>query len=237
MKRAVLILGATSSIARSLAVEFAKRKEALYLASRDVKELERIASDLYVRYGAEVKIGHFDAEKSETHAPFLERVLQEVHELKGVVAAFGIFGSHEKARSEYEAQEKIFRVNLLGACSILSLIANHLEKQGSGFMIGISSVSGEQARATSYFYNASKGGLSLFLQGLRFRFLKTQVKVLTVKPGYVDTAMSFGQKKKPMTTPEHVARETIKALDKGKSVVYVPKFWRYLFVWKRLIHG
>ena len=228
MKQSVLILGATSSMARSLAEEFAKRGENLYLASRDVPELERIAQDLRLRFGVNVKVSQFQAQNLESHIPFFENVLQDVEALKGVVLAFGTKGNHKKASKHAEALRYIFDVNLIGACSILSVLADYFEAKKQGWIIGIGSVGGNRARWKNYFYGAAKGGLALFLQGLRCRLHRSNVHVMTVKPGYVDTAMTFGKKSLMMVEPEVVAKTVMKALDKRREVVYVPKLWRYI---------
>ena len=57
----VLVLGATSPIARTLAMRFAERGAHLYLAARDAAEAERVAADIAVRAGVVAKSGSFDA--------------------------------------------------------------------------------------------------------------------------------------------------------------------------------
>ena len=79
----VLILGATSAIARNTAAAFATRGDNLYLASRDMEELRRISSDLQVRYGVKVSYGLFDAAATDAHPAFFHSVLEEIHELHG----------------------------------------------------------------------------------------------------------------------------------------------------------
>jgi decaprenylphospho-beta-D-erythro-pentofuranosid-2-ulose 2-reductase len=71
--------------------------------------------------------------------------------------------------------------------------------------------------------------LSLFLQGLRNRLAKSGIYVLTVKPGFVDTKMTFG---KPgmflLATLEQVANGVMKALEQQKNIVYLPWFWFWI---------
>jgi decaprenylphospho-beta-D-erythro-pentofuranosid-2-ulose 2-reductase len=50
--RRILILGATSPIARALALRFGQAGATLYLAARDATEAVRIAQDIGVRTGA-----------------------------------------------------------------------------------------------------------------------------------------------------------------------------------------
>jgi short-subunit dehydrogenase len=76
-------------------------------------------------------------------------------------------------------------------------------------------------------YGASKGALSVFLQGLRNRLARSGVAVVTVKPGFVDTPMTADLKKNALfATPDKVAHGILRAADKGRDEVYLPFFWR-----------
>lgn len=230
MSGSVLILGATSAIARGTAAAFAARGDNLYLASRDMEELKRIAADLHVRYGVKVSIGQFDAAATDTHSGFFENVIKEVHELSGVVLAFGLLGDQQAAR-EFSVAEKIITSNFTGAVSILSLCANHFEPLKRGFIIGITSVAGDRGRQSNYVYGSAKGALSLYLQGLRNRLYPSGVRVVTIKPGFVDTAMTFGL---PglflVASPKTIGQQIVRTLKKSSDVVYLPGFWRYIMM-------
>jgi short-subunit dehydrogenase len=97
-------------------------------------------------------------------------------------------------------------------------------------------VAGDRGRQSNYIYGSAKGALSLFLQGLRNRLAKAGVHVMTVKPGFVDTKMTFG---KPgmflVAQPEQVATEVFKAFQKQRNVVYVPWFWFWIMAIIRAI--
>jgi decaprenylphospho-beta-D-erythro-pentofuranosid-2-ulose 2-reductase len=230
MSENVLILGATSAIARGTAAAFAARGDNLYLASRDLEELKRIAADLNVRYGVKVKYALFNATDTDTHPAFFQAVLKEMHELSGVVLAFGLLGDQQAAR-EFSVAEHIIASNFTGAVSILSLCANYFEPLKRGFIIGISSVAGDRGRQSNYVYGAAKGALSLFLQGLRNRLFASKVRVVTIKPGFVDTAMTFGL---PglflVASPHTIGKQIVKSLSKSADVVYLPGFWRLIML-------
>ncbi len=231
MSGAVLILGATSAIARGSAAAFARRGRALYLAGRDLEELRRDAADLAIRYGVEVRFGAFDAEATEHHATFLERVGAEMGELAGVLVAFGYLGDQGKAAADFAETEAIINRNFVGAVSILNLCAARMEQGGSGFIAGIASVAGDRGRQSNYTYGAAKGAFALYLQGLRNRLFPAGVRVLTVKPGFVDTGMTFGM---PglflVATPAAVGERIARAAERGRDVLYVPWFWRYIML-------
>lgn len=230
MSEAVLILGATSAIARATAAAFAARGAALYLASRDLDELRRIAADLRLRYGVEVRHGLFDAEATESHAVFMQSVIEAMNGITGVVLAFGYLGDQQAAR-DFKMGEKIIVSNFTGAASILSHCANYFEPLQRGFIIGISSVAGDRGRQSNYVYGAAKGALSLYLQGLRNRLFASGVRVITIKPGFVDTAMTYGL---PglflVASPQAIGERIVAALGKSSDVVYLPWFWRYIML-------
>lgn len=241
MERPVLILGATSAIARGAAAAFAARGHALYLAGRDPDELERLAADLRLRHGAAVSHGYFDAEDYESHGPFVERVRRDTGRLHGVLLAFGYLAERERARTPSEGAATIAR-NLTGAVSVLEHCAavferQHEESRDSGaFIIALSSVAGDRGRQSNYHYGAAKGGLNVYLQGLRNRLYPAGVRVLTVKPGFVDTPMTFGMPGLFLVArPEAVGEAIARAPEGGRDVIYVPWFWRYLLLAVRLI--
>lgn len=230
MSQAILILGATSAIARATAAAFAKQGSALYLASRNADELLRIAIDLQLRYGVEVHYGAFDAEATETHEAFFQSVVKTLPDLNGVVLAFGYLGDQMAAR-DFKLGEKIIASNFTGAASILSHCANYFESLQSGFIIGISSVAGDRGRQSNYVYGAAKGALSLYLEGLRNRLFPSGVRVITIKPGFVDTAMTYGL---PglflVASPQDIGARIVRTLGKSSDVVYLPWFWRYIML-------
>ena len=230
MSEAVLILGATSAIARATAAAFAARGAAMYLASRDEDELKRIAADIHLRYGVEAHHGLFDAEAIDTHEAFFKSVVAAMPNLSGVVLAFGYLGDQQAARN-FNVGARVIASNFTGAASILSLCADYFEPLKSGFIIGISSVAGDRGRQSNYVYGAAKGALSLYLQGLRNRLFASGVRVITIKPGFVDTAMTFGL---PglflIASPQDIGERIARTLDKSADVVYLPWFWRYIML-------
>ena len=236
MSGPVLILGATSSIARAAASVFAAEGYPLYLAGRDMEELSRLASDLEIRHDIAVKFGFFDAEDYESHDKFLRDVIRQIGELEGVIVAFGYLGDQSAAIRDFKEGEAIIRRNFTCVCSILSHCANYLESRRKGFIIGISSVAGDRGRQSNYFYGAAKGGMNLYLQGLRNRLFPSGVRVITIKPGFVDTAMTFGM---PglflVASPRYVGERIAWSQRKSKDIVYVPWFWRYIMWIIRMI--
>src|SRR5215470_7615133 len=222
----VLILGATSPIARALALRFASDGARLYLASRDADETRRVAEDISVRAGLPALSGTFDASDFASHDEFIRRVAGQLGGLDGVVVCFGTLGDEDAAQTDPAAALATLNQNFTGAVSLMTLAARHLEQQRSGFVVVIGSVAGERGRAKNYVYGSAKGALALFAQGLRARMTRAGVQVLTVKLGTVDTRMTWGRDSRLIVAPEAAADRIIAAWSRKAEVVYVPWFWR-----------
>lgn len=225
-EKSVLLIGATSSIARALATLMARNGVALHLAGRDSFELERIAQDLIIRYQVSVSWSVVEAENDASHPKLIDDAIEKLGGLDGVIVSLGELGNQTEAQTDFEKAQRIIHSNYTGVASMLSHVANYLEEQKQGFIIGISSVAGDRGRQSNYIYGSAKGALSLFLQGLRNRLTKSNVHVMTVKPGFVDTKMTFGMSGLFLVaSPDDIANGILKALKQQKNVVYLPWFW------------
>lgn len=233
---AVAILGVTSAIARATANAFAEAGHPLVIAARDESELERIASDLRVRHAVDVHAITFDAADQASTESLCDRCVEAGTMLAGVVVGFGFMDEQAKGQADSEIIRLTMNANLTESAVILERFAAHFEAQGAGFIVGIASVAGDRGRQSNYIYGASKAGFSTYLQGLRNRLDKQGIRVLTVKPGFVDTKMTFGL---PglflVATPESVGRTIHRAVQREKDVIYVPWFWRYILLIIRAI--
>jgi decaprenylphospho-beta-D-erythro-pentofuranosid-2-ulose 2-reductase len=227
----ILILGATSAISRSMAGLLAAQGHSLFLASRDEEELTRLACDLFVRYGVAVHSGVVDAEDFGSHEAFISRVNAVMGPIDGVICAIGYLGEQPDDSHRGAAVRRIADINFSGPASVLAPVAKQMEARGSGFILGISSVAGDRGRQSNYAYGAAKGAFSLYLQGLRNRLQASGVRVITVKLGFVDTAMTYG---KPglflVASPEGVARRLCRLSERASGVYYVPRFWWLLML-------
>jgi len=223
----VLIIGANSDIAKATAREYVRNGYDLYLAGRNILQQEEFKKDLERETNKQIKLIEFDVLDYETHQSFYDN-LEKTPE--GVISAVGYLGDQEKAQADFSEAQKIINTNYVGIVSILNVISNDFEKKGSGFIVGISSVAGDRGRKSNYMYGSAKAAMSSYLSGLRNRLNNSQVKVLTVKPGFVNTKMTedMDLPKKLTAQPDEVARDIFKAQQKGKDILYTKWIWRWI---------
>ena len=68
----------------------------------------------------------------------------------------GYYPEQKKAETDWETSLKSINVNYVGPVSILNVIANEMEKEQKGFIVGVSSVSGDRGRQKNYIYGKTK---------------------------------------------------------------------------------
>lgn len=224
----LLVLGANSDIGLATARKFAQAEKAdVYLASRDTERLLKKAKDLEIRYQVRAQALTFDALEYASHEAFYARLDPKPDV---VILAFGYLGEQRASEANFEEAKRVTETNFLGAVSILEIIAADLEAKRQGVIVGLSSVAGERGRQSNYLYGAAKGALSVYLSGLRNRLFKSNVRVITVLPGFVRTRMTEGMAlpKALVAEPEAVADAIYAAYTRGRDVVYAKWFWRWI---------
>jgi len=225
----VLILGASSDVAVACAHQFAKEKYDVYLAGRQLDQLNVLASDIQIKHQVKAIALDFDALLFDQHASFYESLSPRP---EVAICVFGLLGDQAVSEKDWASCKRVIDSNFTGAVSILNVIANDFEERKSGVIVGISSVAGERGRQSNYIYGSAKAGFTAYLSGLRNRLVASNVHVVTVKPGFINTKMTENLKlPKPITAqPIQLGQAILKAVKKRKDVVYVLPIWRLIML-------
>lgn len=226
----VVVLGATSGIALEVERHLAYRGCEMLLIARSSQRLATLQTDLLARGAKQVLICDADLSSIQHHAGIVDFVRCSFPGFDTVFLAYGSMHDQKDSEASVDILLDELNVNFVSACAILTLFAAELEYRRTGCIAAITSVAGDRGRRSNYIYGAAKGALSLFLQGLRSRLHPAGVKVITIKPGPVQTPMtdhlpSAGR----FAAPEAVARDIVCALEgRSPDVLYTPKIWRYV---------
>lgn len=232
----ILALGATSAIAEATLRLFAARGASFYLVARNPDKLAAVAADLKTRGASAVATHVLDLDDTGAHPAMLEAAAENLGTIEMALLAHGVLGDQQRAEKSYLAAEAILGTNFLAPVSLLTWLANYFEASHQGTLAVISSVAGDRGRKSNYVYGASKGALSIFLDGLRSRIDRADVHVLTIKPGFVATPMTAHLPQGPLfAQPSKVAAGIFSAIENRKDVVYVPAFWAVIMLIIRMI--
>ena len=230
-----IILGATSSMARAYARAVAERGARVLVAGRDMDELKALAADLVARGASAAEAVKFDARDAKTYAPLVKQAELEPGEIN--VAVFvGSMPSQAEIDEDPGLIDGVATDNFIGPAHFLAEILPLMEARAGGTVVGVSSVAGDRGRIGNYTYGAAKAAFATFLSGLRNRLSRAGGHVVTVKPGFVDTAMTWTVEGMFLVAPpEKVASDIVKAVEKGKNVIYTPSFWLIIMTIIKLI--
>jgi decaprenylphospho-beta-D-erythro-pentofuranosid-2-ulose 2-reductase len=228
--RRVLVLGATSGIAQAVARVYADEGARLALVARSREHLAAVAGDLAVR-GAEVVFQRSaDFCDLERHRTLVADAEQALDGLDVVLVAHGVLPDQQACQEDARRAVASWDANFVSAAALLEAAAERMAAAGRGTLGVLSSVAGDRGRADNYVYGSAKAALTAYASGLGHRLAGSGVRVLTIKPGPVDTPMVAGRKLSPrlVADVDVVGRRIHRALERGERLLYVPGKWRWI---------
>jgi len=221
-----IIVGASSGIGRAMAVQLGATHAQVVLVARRADALEQVAQEVRAAGGQATVLVHDVADRAEAPAKF-DSALTQLGGLDLLVYAAGILERIREGEFDAQKDARMLDVNLVGAVAWSDAAAAHFQAQRSGTLVCISSVAGVRGRRGNPVYGASKAGLSAYYEALRNRLSRYGVNVVTIKPGYVDTAMTQGQAGLFwVISAEAAARKSLEIAARGGSrEAFVPARW------------
>ena len=225
-----LIIGASSGMGAALAKKLAGEGYNLALIARREELLSSLCDEINqsIDKGRAQYYVH-DVSGYGVVPDLLRRIVSDLGGLDLVIYAAGV--NFAPLADEYNTKNdrQMLEINLIGAFAWLNSIAAMFQSAKAGQIVGISSVAGERGRVGNPVYNASKAGLTNYLESLRNRLARRGVNVLTVKAGFVQTDMlKAAQKVMFPITAEKAADDIWKAIRVRKQEIYTPWFWRWI---------
>jgi short-subunit dehydrogenase len=241
----ILILGATSAIAQAYARRCAAKGDDFVLAGRRGERLVAIAADLRASGATSAETIVLDLAAIDGIEARMHNIRTQFGEPDQVVIAYGVLGNQVSAEGDLAQARAVLDSNFMSAAVwILALLKDRPEGHKLT-VVGIGSVAGDRGRASNFIYGSAKAGFDRFLEGLAHKYDGSSIRIVRVKPGFVDTPMTAGiEKGGPLwAKPDQVAADIERAVEKGRRIVYTPWFWwpimmiiRHLpwFVFRRL---
>ena len=232
----VVFLGATKGMGRALARAMAAKGAEIVLLGRDLADLERSAADLRVHGARCAAVAACDLLAPQSFAAAFTAAQEALGHFDTVVVTAGLFGTQEELEADSARTEKMLTANFTNTILFCEEARQHLLAAGGGTLCVFSSVAGDRARKPVILYGASKAGLSYYLNGLDHRYRAEGLKTVLVKPGFVKTGMTAALSPPPFAgEPDDVANVVLKAIEKGKPVVYAPPIWSLIMLVIRLL--
>ncbi|HEY8503175.1 MAG TPA: SDR family NAD(P)-dependent oxidoreductase [Gemmataceae bacterium] len=232
----VLVTGASSGIGRALAEKLARRGAAVVAAARSAEKLEELARGAAGAPG-EVAAVPADVTLPEDRARLLDAARQRFGGLDVLINNAGVSGSGHFATATEELLRQTMEVNFFAPVELTRLAVPLLTEGSEPAIVNVSSMCGRRGLPAWPEYSASKFALSGFTEALRGEMARFGIDVILVVPGLTNSGMgdhllrSEAKMKvdygKGMST-DHVAEQTLRALEKGRREVVLGSEARWM---------
>jgi len=229
MKKAIII-GGTSGIGKELAKMFSQNDYVVGIVGRR----SELFPELQKEIPTEVYFKCIDVAKTSEAMNLLGELIKEMGGVDVIVIGAGV--GFINPNLNWEQEKETIDVNVSGFTAMANVAFKHFCKQGSGQVVGISSIAAIRGGGDSPAYNASKAFMSNYLEGLRQKTskLKIPIVVTDIQPGFVNTAMAKGEGLFWVASPEKAAKQIFKAIKSKRKHAYITKRWR-IVAWLLMI--
>ncbi len=230
-EKCALVVGASSGIGEGLARRLGMAGYRVALVARREPELRRIADKINELAGRETAfVFPHDVRNVDEVPALFEKIFETLGGLTHVYFAAGVMPAVELNEYNLEKDRLMVEVNLLGCIAWLNCAADLFSRLKSGVIVGVGSIAGDRGRKGQPVYNTTKGAQAIYLESLRNRLAShDNVRVVTIKPGYVESTMTAGKGNLLwMISADEAARRIIEAGERSRGTVYVPRRWRFV---------
>ncbi|WJZ02627.1 SDR family NAD(P)-dependent oxidoreductase [Corynebacterium freiburgense] len=225
----ILLFGGTSDIGIELVERLAANATVIVAARRP--------EAVTIRNAKHVHVLPFEALDYESHRNVIQQAMQ-YGDIETAIVAFGILGDQQRAETDPAHAIEIASVDYTAQISILTILAHQLQQQRTpATIIAFSSIAGWRARRPNYVYGSTKAGLDAFCQGMTDALYGTNVRLITVRPGFVIGSMTKGMKPAPFSVyPNEVAEAIVHRMQReGSATIWVPAKLRAIAWIMRLV--
>jgi short-subunit dehydrogenase len=220
----ILVTGASTGIGKELAKKLSKKKCKLVLVARRVELINNLIEDLSQHSEAEFLPIKCDVSNKDEVSEAYEKIISNFGRIDIAILNAG-FGENMKV-NEYNSElaETIFGANVFGIIYWVEKLIPDFLKRKYGMIVGVSSLADSRGFSGSGFYCSSKAAASIYLEGLRVELKPKNVKVITVKPGFVRTPMTDKNEfKMPfLMEADKAAQIILKGIKKEKRIIQFP---------------
>ncbi|HCZ0433139.1 TPA: SDR family oxidoreductase [Staphylococcus aureus] len=215
--KVAVVTGAGSGIGEAIATLLHEEGVKVILAGRHKDKLQNVANQLAQD---RVKVVPTDVTKKEEVDELIKIAQQTFGGLDIVINSAGQMLSSKITDYQVDEWDSMIDVNIKGTLYTAQAALPTMLEQSSGHLINIASISGFEVTKSSTIYSATKAAVHTITQGLEKELAKTGVKVTSISPGMVDTAITaaYNPTDRKKLEPQDIAEAVLYALTQPKHV-------------------
>jgi short-subunit dehydrogenase len=224
--KVVLITGASEGIGAACAEAFRARGALLALTARSAGKLRLVGRDTALVLPGDITLPSIQ-----------ETVINSTIERYGRIdvlinnAGVGLYTPAWLA--PMEDARSLFELNFFAPLRLMQLAVPHMQRQGSGTIVNITSIASKITLPWLTLYSAGKHALSSLTDGLRMELGGSGVHLMDVCPGYVDTGfqshilggtvpIAVARKRKFGISAAQCALAIVRGVERRKRTVMTP---------------
>ena len=219
-----LITGASSGLGESFAHDLARRNHDLVLTSENLKELERVKSDIESRYGRPVAILHenlFDPKAADRIAAFCRTGNRPVDIL---INCAGIYLNIDREMADIQCVEDVVNLHVMSLTKLCFLFSGQMIERGYGYILNVSSINSEFPDPSSLTYGPTKRYILSFTESLHCELKNRNIRVTCLTPGGIRTNFFAANDvfippviRHTLLSSDECAKKALDALFRGKA--------------------
>ncbi|MDZ4746834.1 MAG: SDR family NAD(P)-dependent oxidoreductase [bacterium] len=243
-QQVALVTGASEGLGKHIAFEYARRGFAVMLCARR-EELLRENCAVIADSGGIAQYKVCDVRDPNQIKAVVKETLATYRRIDVAILNAGVGSRVVFSDLDIDEYLRIIDVNLNSVMRFFAALVPVMKAQGSGTIAGVSSLLDSRPIPGSSVYVASKAALSTLLESAAIELQPHNIQVVTVRPGFVATAMTAQNKlRMPMLmSVERAARIIVDGIIKGKKTISFPMPMAFLsslmkvlprWLWRRL---
>lgn len=186
--KVIVITGASSGMGEAAARHLASKGASVVLGARRADRLEALAADI-VDTGGKATAVVTDVTKLADVQKLVDTAVETYGRIDVLINNAGLMPLSPLERLKVEEWDMMIDVNLKGVLYGVAAALPHMQKQGSGHIINLSSVAGHKIFAGSAVYSATKSAVRVVSEGLRQEMAPHNIRVTIISPGAVKTEL------------------------------------------------
>ncbi len=223
----VLVTGASTGIGYELAKLFAKDGYKLFIVSRDLQKLDKVAAELAQEYNTEVIPVQKDLFKKEEAFELYDEIKMRGIDIDILVNNAGQGQYGEFTDTDINREIDIINLNIVSVVILTKLFLQDMVKRGNGKILNLSSIASKVPGPWQSVYHGTKAFIQSFTEAIRSEVKDKGITVTALLPGA--TATDFFNKADMLAAKNvqdgkladasEVAQDGYDALMKGDDMV------------------
>ena len=238
----VAITGAAGAIGGALAraMRRAWPECELALIDRDREPLDRLARELGTASNGD-ELGRATVHVADLRdldaLPALVETIEQAGPLEGLINCAGVMKVQHVSTWNWSDARDLVTIDLLAPLRLQDLVVRGMRDRGRGVIVNVASMAGRVPLRGAAYYGASKAGLAMASEIARADLAPHNVRVVTVYPGPVKSALEAGARADyggggllgrfvPTGDPDELARRIMIAIAADQPRVIYPRLYQ-----------